>query len=754
MRLPNSDLAELLAPAGSLESLSAAINAGADAVYMGGHKYGARAYAQNADDEELLKALEEVHFHGRRLYLTINTLMREDELSGLYDFLKPLYQEGLDGVIVQDFGAAMLLKKEFPQLPLHASTQMTVTGPFAASLLKEWGIGRVVTARECSLDEIQQIKRKSGLEVEVFVHGSLCYCYSGMCLLSSLIGGRSGNRGRCAQPCRLPYQVAQKNDANGQFKNSVRGRNEEIYPLNLKDLQGLQWLPDLLEAGVDSFKIEGRMKSPRYTAGVVSVYRKYLDMAVNSPKSEYRIEDADLKLLRELYDRGGCTSRYFTMNNHQDMVALKGKRAFRQPDEALLSSIDHNYLNTECKEKINGKVTLFKDLPAKISITMCGSIPQNAFVYQGPVVAKAEKQPLAEASVKKQLMKLGGSGFIWNELKIEMEPDVFLPVSGLNELRREALSAFRKELTRPYQRKLPGQTEIRSIGLQAEMHGAISHKSSSLPPWISVLVSNQQQLFSLINKKEVSRIYLDISQISFSQLSELTLLCHDQGKQFYIAFPRIFRQESCHIFSRHEKDIKKAGVDGYLIRNIDELGFLKSCGWQGSIIGDHSLYAFNCFSKKHLLDQGIFTLTAPLELNYSQLKQLGLSHMEILVYGYLPAMVSAGCVAKTVGAASCDEKKALILIDRKKARFPVENNCRFCYNTIYNHVPLSLYGNAKEILSLQPSGIRLDFTIEDKAQVEKRLQAFINQFIYGKSFYDISFEQMEFTRGHFKRGVE
>ncbi|MDE6064718.1 MAG: U32 family peptidase, partial [Lachnospiraceae bacterium] len=258
---------ELLAPAGNYEGFLGAVRAGADAVYLGGEKFGARAYADNFTGEEICRAISYAHLFGRKVYLTVNTLLKDTELSELPAYLEPFYEAGLDGVIVQDIGAFLLIRDTFPGLKLHVSTQMTVTGSHAAKKLKEMGADRIVPARELSLKEIEKLKQDTGLEMETFIHGAMCYCYSGQCLFSSILGGRSGNRGRCAQPCRLPYQIAE----GGQQK-------KETYPLSLKDLCSISFLPKLIAAGIDSFKIEGRMKKPEYTAGVTAIYRKYIDL--------------------------------------------------------------------------------------------------------------------------------------------------------------------------------------------------------------------------------------------------------------------------------------------------------------------------------------------------------------------------------------------------------------------------------------------------------------------------------------------
>ena len=323
---------ELLAPAGSYESMEAAIRAGADAVYIGGKKFGARAYADNPEEDRLTEAIRYVHLHGKRLYLTVNTLMKEKELEEeLFDYLNPFYQEGLDAVIVQDMGAFLRIREWFPDLPIHASTQMTVTGPAGADLLKRMGAARVVTARELSLEEIRAIHSQVDMEIESFVHGALCYCYSGQCLFSSIAGGRSGNRGRCAQPCRMAYQVYDQD-------KRLRGVGDG-FVLSPKDLNTIAMLPEIIEAGVCSLKIEGRMKKPEYTAGVVAVYRKYLDQYLLHGKEGYRVSGEDQQILYQLFNRKGFTDGYYKRHNGKEMLTL-GKPDFRSTAQELTDAID------------------------------------------------------------------------------------------------------------------------------------------------------------------------------------------------------------------------------------------------------------------------------------------------------------------------------------------------------------------------------------------------------------------------------
>ena len=345
------NLPELLAPAGSFEHLKAAVAAGADAIYMGGEKFGARAYAHNFSREDMIEALQFAHFHERKLYLTVNTLMKEKELfEELGDFLFPYYENGLDGVIVQDIGAVRFIRENFPDLEIHGSTQLTVTDFRGAVAAKRMGMTRVVPARELSLAEIKRIKKETGLEVEVFVHGALCYCYSGQCLLSSMYGGRSGNRGRCAQPCRLPYTLM---NADGMILNPSKYTK---YLLSPKDLCSLSMLPSLMEIPVDSLKIEGRMKNVEYVAGVTAIYRKYLDKISENweQRAQFQPEEEDIHALEELYCRGSFTEGYWNKHNGQDMMAaVSPKNTGRKVGKVL--SVSKNKVRMHFEDALHPK---------------------------------------------------------------------------------------------------------------------------------------------------------------------------------------------------------------------------------------------------------------------------------------------------------------------------------------------------------------------------------------------------------------
>ena len=418
---------EILAPAGSYESMKAAVAAGADAVYIGGSRFGARAYADNPGEDQLLDAIDYAHLHGCRLYLTVNTLVKDRELPELPAYLAPYYERGLDAAIVQDMGVFSVIRQHFPDLPIHASTQMTVTGPLGAALIRRMGASRIVPARELSLEEIRRMYEETGAELECFVHGALCYSYSGQCLFSSLIGGRSGNRGRCAQTCRLPFEVKRA----GNTLNKKDGR----YVLSLKDLCTLDILPDILEAGVYSLKIEGRMKSPRYTAGVVSIYRKYVDQYLASGRAGYRVEEEDRRILLDLFDRGGQTEGYYRRPNGRDMVVLKEKPAFREENRALSDHLDETFVKAEIKEPVSGICAVRVGTPLSLTLScrdrLSGGVERTVTVYGGRA-QEAKSRPATQESIRRSVQKTGNTPFEFADLAVELEGDAFVPVKELD----------------------------------------------------------------------------------------------------------------------------------------------------------------------------------------------------------------------------------------------------------------------------------------------------------------------------------
>ena len=444
---------ELLSPAGSFDAARAAVNAGADAIYMGGSLFSARAFAESSENEQLLKSIEFCHLRGVRVFMTLNTLIKERELAELCDYIDPYARAGLDGVIVQDLGVMRLIKREFPGLELHVSTQAAVTGPRYAGLLKKMGASRIVLARELSLEEIKRIYDETGAELEVFAHGALCYSCSGQCLMSSFIGGRSGNRGRCAGTCRLPFEVC---SGDKKVKDT---RSREQYVLSMKDLCTVGRLSDMLRAGVFSFKIEGRMKSPLYVAAVTGVYRKYLDMAMAQCEDSdfsalYSVDKRDMELISEAFERGGHTDGYLDHKNGREMITLYEKDRLRIHDEAVIAELRERYIDRDKKIRISGYAEIEIGMPPGLTLRYeADGLKLEAAAVGDTPVSAAVKRPVTEADIREKLSKFGGTDFELTELFIDMNvPDggCFVPLGSLNELRRRTMEELRRKILQSY----------------------------------------------------------------------------------------------------------------------------------------------------------------------------------------------------------------------------------------------------------------------------------------------------------------
>lgn len=709
---------ELLAPAGNFEALTGAINAGADAVYLGGQQFGARAYADNFTCEELQRGIELAHLFGVRIYLTVNTLVKEREFDGLYDFLLPLYEMGLDAVIVQDFGVFSFIREHFADLSLHVSTQMTVTGALGAAFMKGQGAMRIVPARELSIEEIRQIKAQVDIELETFVHGAMCYCYSGQCLFSSILGGRSGNRGRCAQPCRLPYQV---------------NHGKASYSLSMKDMCTLSILPELMEAGIDSFKIEGRMKKPEYAAGVTAVYRRYIDSYYEHPET-YHVQKEDLDYLKSLYIREGVGEGYYHTQNGKEMITSDSP-AYAGSDRKLLEEIRKNYIEQKPVIKVTAKAVLQEGEAALMSLT-AGDV---SVTVTGDRVDAAQKQPLTMDKIEKQLLKCGNSFFDIKEHEIQAKDNIFMPVSSLNNLRRAAIEALKKKLIIQNgfgPKTIPTDKEVHAKGITAHREKITFH----------VLVSTREQLAAVI-EQDVSRIYID--RYLMGEVDE-TFLWECKRKrdiELFLAFPYIVRAKDQQRLEALNTALTSSLFDGALIRNLETLYFLTNRKNGKPLVSDSNMYVWNR-QAYGFLNRYVQECYLPVELNRHEWKDLtgweqGLS---VLVYGRLPLMVSANCIRKT--AENCTGKSDYsMLTDRYHKEFPVYSDCDYCYNVIYNSVPLSLHGMFSDRMAA--GTCRLDFTLESGDETEKTLSFFEKlKENSEKPFYG------EFTTGHYKRGVE
>lgn len=736
--------AELLAPAGSYEGLQAVVKAGADAVYIGGSMFGARAYANNPQQDEMREAIDYAHIHGKQIYLTVNTLLKNKELYGqLYDFLAPYYQQGIDAVIVQDLGVLSFLKKEFPNLPIHASTQMAVTGAKGVALLKEAGVSRIVTARELSLKEIHEIYKETGMEIESFVHGALCYCYSGMCLFSSMLGGRSGNRGRCAQPCRLPYTAYKDREQISQ--------EEQAYLLSPKDMCTVDILPEILQAGVYSLKIEGRMKRPEYAAGVTSIYRKYLDLYEKNPKN-YGVTSEDRQILLDLYQRDGFNQGYYHSHNGKEMMAVvnqkeqnKKQKIAGKRNELLFEQLKKEYLDTKKQEKINGNFILFANSPAILDLDF-----QDIHVQvMGDIVEEAKKQPLSADRVEKQMRKTGQTPFVFDTLEIMTDEAGFLPMQSINELRRQGLEELEKEILKKYRRALPERTE-NSREKSCEAFGK--------NPVFYASVETKEQLEAVLEEKDIQGVYCHISMFDkkqrWKEVFETMYQVHKQGKEFYLALPYMLRDGQ---LAGEEQEFLKIAeqCEGFLVRNLEELGYLSKLGLLQKAVTDYSVYAFNDNAKNTLDKLGIMRTTVPLELNGKEIHARDNKNSEMVIYGHYPMMISAQCIKKTCG--KCDKNSSLVkLKDRYGKYFPTRSFCDFCYNVIYNSVPTGLLEEAPQLFGEGFASLRLNFTVETKEEVKNLLDMFLGAYAQeNKNVKKKNPKEMpEFTKGHFKRGVE
>lgn len=698
---------EILAPAGTYETFLAVIQAGADAVYLGGDMFGARAYAGNLSQDEIVKAIDYAHIHGKRLYLTVNTLLKNNELfDRLYDYLCPYYEAGLDGVIVQDYGVMKFVHDNFPEMEIHASTQMTITDAHYTDFLKEYNVTRIVPAREMSLDDIKKLRAYTDMEIECFVHGALCYSYSGMCFMSSFIGGRSGNRGRCAQPCRLNYC-----DSN---------------ILSLKDLCTLDILPDILEAGVFSLKIEGRMKSPVYAAGVTSIYRKYVDMYIAKGRKGYKVDKADKEKLLMLFDRGGMTDGYYVRHNGPEMIADENKSdKSLSAKEEFEKKITDLYLNKTLKEKINITGSFIEGQNASVTIY---DYDGNCVTVEGDVVDKAINKAMSVEDINKQLSKLGNSYFEADNIDIEVSGDIFIPNKVLNELRRQAVDAFADISLSNYRREaFPKQYDLEK-------------KYSNLSA-IVVRVSDYGQAKAALNRN-INRLVVECELFTEDEMTRIIELCRVNEVECFLGLPRVFKGGL--------EWVDKLDFDGFYIRNMSEYQYIRKSGIKGICVADYTVYGFNDLALNVLRENGFDEIVCPIELNEKELLHLN-NYGELVVYGRMPLMISANCIDKTNGKCHFPNGKFGYITDRKNASLPYVAACRYCYNVIYNSVPVFLIDKINEILSKKNFGLSLCFTDESPKTVGEIIDMTLMA-LNGNSSEVIVPET--FTRGHFTRGVE
>ena len=575
---------ELLAPAGSLESLKAAVLSGTDAVYLGGSLFNARASAANFNDEELEKAVDYCHIHKVKVYVTVNILIGDKEFDELDKFIRTINRIGVDAVIVQDIGVAMYIKKIAPDLDLHASTQMTVYDVEGAKFLKSLGFKRVVLARELSADKIKQISIESGIETEIFVHGAMCFCYSGQCLMSGIIGGRSGNRGKCAQPCRLEYTI----------------NNKKGHLMSLKDMCLIKYLKEIEKLGVTSLKVEGRMKGPEYVGTVISTYRKYLD-------NNTRVTDEDYKKLEKIFYRGGFSDGYFK--------AKKGKEMFchTKPDNPYLMQ-ENTFKLIELYKKTGLYFYFNGFVNKKLSLLAIDEYGNSVEYTSDFVLEKANASSATSEKIKNNLEKLGDTVFFVENTEINIDIDVFIPTSEINKARREVTAGLEKVIVNSYKRN---NTDIKAFIKNSKIKTEIFD--------YSVLVSNINQL-NAVRKTDCKKIYVPLELNNFKD-NEIVVL------------PRISPDNL-------ESIIANLQNKSVLVRNIGQLEIAKR--YNKIIHLDFTMNVFNSYSCDFYKSMGINDITLSTELTLKQIKPLtNISNCECVIYGKIPMMITENCIIKS-----------------------------------------------------------------------------------------------------------
>ncbi len=665
-------LPELLSPAGSMDAFRAAIDGGADAIYIGGSAFNARINAKNFDAEELSEAVKLAHAYGVKVYQTINTMIYDRELDELLRAAESSAHAGVDAFIVSDIGAARLIKQRLPEMALHASTQMSVHNAEGARKLSELGFSRVVPARELSRGDIEYLVRNNPLEVEIFIHGALCVSHSGQCLFSSLVGGRSGNRGLCAQPCRLPYGCGNKNC--------------DKYPLSLKDLSLATHVRDIIDSGVASLKIEGRMKSPEYVRGVTRVWRRLLDEGRDASQNEMRE-------LAELFSRGGFTDSYYQKTVGHSMLGTRSesdKQASREVEK---------FNKITRKVPVNIRVELSADSESKLtmelgqsSVTVCGDKPEAAI-----------NAPLDKDTVVRCMSKLGDTPFAASSVEADIEGSVMMPISALNALRRRGAEALLAQITK-----------TKDVAI-----GEVSRADCKKFP----------------HKENIARFYRG-EQITDSARSffdgvllplERYLADTSAADGFYMP-PVAFDGEWREITALLEKAAKTSPKYA-IATNIGQLEALKKVLPDTKIIADFRFNAANGETVAYFEEQGVDSVVLSAELTLPQMRDI-VGSKAAIVYGRMPLMTLEKCVIRELygdksACTVCDDDGAE-MTDRRGVTFPVLREWKH-RNVVYNSLPT---GMSDRISELERAGIvnrHFIFTVESADEVDRVIDAYKNE---------------------------
>lgn len=803
--------AELLSPCGNMECVKAAVNNGADAIYIGGKQFSARQYAGNFSIQEISEVCDYCHLRNVKVYLTVNTLYKDKELNELLKFVASVYEAGVDALIVQDMGAAMLIKKNFPKFPLHASTQLTANCVEDVKALENAGFERVVLSRELSAEEIKDITENCHVPVETFIHGALCVSYSGQCLMSSMLGGRSGNRGRCAQTCRLPFALY------GGYKKIREG-----HLLSTKDIETITILPEILKAGVSSLKIEGRMKSAEYVAGVTQIYRKYIDLFYENPEG-YAVEEKDIKILTQLFNRGGFGEGYYNTHSGFSMMSVERPKSWglkagivdsydkkygrtsirtREPfvpgdgieiwtqsephagsnvnkasragevismiikgdinkndvvykthDKALYDSLGATYQKDTRTKNVYGYFTAYAGKPMTLKLW---DMEGSSVYVAGDEVQEASNQPLSEEKLKTQLSKLGGTSFKMAELTVDCGDNIYVGASSLNKLRRDAVSELEKKIISAGKRKHIDVSQKAEIKKERPVFGKK----------LNVQVNNMLQFEAAVTCDDINILYFDINNDFEDNFEEIRLKTRRNGIKLYAVMPRVYRKYTEEIFGDFIEKLKTSSIDGFLVRSSGQMDMLKNCGKDLAV--DYSTNVFNAEGVEAWKQKGAKSICLSPELNLSEIKNMADAFCEMLVYGHIPLMVTHQCpIGNYAGEKEnhmyCKKRWTqddYYLKDRKGEEFPLMPECEQCVCYVLNGKPLFTLKFFDEILESPTSSVRLIFTKEDAAKTDRIISAY-SQMIKNPdkpspAVRHLITEMGEngSTKGHYFRGVE
>ena len=693
---------ELLAPAGSMEALRAAVCNGADAVYLGADTFNARMNARNFSAADLQEAVVYCHVRGVKVHLTLNTLVLDREMPRAAELIRMAASCGVDAFIVQDLGMVSLCRQLAPDVPIHASTQMSIHSLEGVMEAAALGCSRVVLARELPAEEIAHICKKSPVEIEVFVHGALCMCYSGQCYLSAVIGRRSGNRGQCAQPCRLPYGY-------GRFESTR-------YPLSLKDNCLAGELDELRRMGVASIKIEGRMKRPEYVAIVTRAYRTVLNGG--------KLTQADLQELETAFSRQGFTDGYFKGQTGSDMF---GRRQESEDTADLFASARATYEQGETQRiGVRFYAMIHRGQPARLAVE---DPDGNLCRTYGPVPEQAVYRSLTAQDLEQQLKKTGGTPYLCTSVRSSLDPDLMLPASAINAMRRDVIAELTAKRGRAEKPHLNAYDEPpRYDGISGE-------------PQLTVAVRTADQITSRMLSMKPTVLYVPLSE-----LVEHPELRQRVGVETQLAaiLPRVIWSGELVPIARQLRTVYDMGVRQVLAGNLGQLHIARAAGF--AVRGDFGLNIVNSRAMRYLREQGLDSQLLSFELTLPQIRDISKAvPAEVLIYGRLPLMLMENCVIKNrTGTCTC-QTGTVRLVDRVGEEFPIVKDPGTCRNVLLNGKKLYLLDKKDAFRGVGLWALRLQFTTENPSEIDKVLMDY-----QGRAVFDAG----SYTRGLYSRGVE